>query len=123
MYCNKCGMKLEKNKKKCTNCGEKNSLAKNKKKQKKTNMEDKQKYNEGVIFAVIALLLIIPMNYPTDIYPSLLCARYIFSISLAGLVLIVIAKVKYPNNTATKVVMVIMCYQIISSCQLSGGKI
>ncbi len=41
MYCNKCGMKLEKNKKKCTNCGEKNSLAKNKKKQKKTNTEDK----------------------------------------------------------------------------------
>jgi hypothetical protein len=99
MYCNKCGMKLEKNKKKCTNCGEKNSLAKNKKKQKKTNTEDKQKYNEGVIFAVIALLLIIPMNYPTDIYPSLLCARYIFSITL-----IAIARIYYPKNPIVKII-------------------
>ena len=113
MYCNKCGMKLEKNKKKCTHCEEKNSLAKNKKKQKKTNTEDKQNYNEGVIYAVIALLLFIPMNYPTDIYPSLLCARYISSI-----VLIAIARINYPKNPVVKIITriiigIIICYIIL----------
>jgi hypothetical protein len=81
-------------------------------------VQPKQDDTTGTILAISTLVL---CSIPTITYSD---THYLDSIIfLAGLVLIVIAKVKYPNNTATKVVMGIMRYQIISSCQLSGGKI
>lgn len=121
MYCKNCGKKIEDGKLECANCG--------------TKVEDKEKINEGEIvnnvspsvndnsiksvedeknanlLCVISLILYFGSSALTGLlyYVSAFSGMSVASITsicpLAGIVLMIIARVKYPKNKFAKILM------------------
>ena len=151
MFCTNCGTQIEKDDRFCINCGKPvtTSITSNIIEEGHSKMEVKQiKKEEDDKKANILCILSLLFTYGLNIFPILSYrnnyntgSRFLSGFSglfpLIGLVLMIIARVKYPNNKFAKVVMwiyiisllgmvllfivvMIACYSIISSCRGMG---
>ena len=119
MFCKNCGKEIQKNDKYCTNCGSLNDTAEEvatqiseqNNKSVKQNEDDK-KANLLCILSLISFFGVTILESILNIFASKISATIfdaIYSISslciLAGLTLMIVARVKYPNNKFVKIVM------------------
>ena len=119
MYCNNCGSKLEKEEVYCGNCGTKinQHIQVQENKIKLETNEEKKSANKLCIIAVIlsvgssVLLSIFNSNYK-EIQKIL--SPILFLCKLTAIVIVIVTRVKYPNNVFAKVLMWILIIEIVS---------
>lgn len=118
MYCRNCGTKIIENNNFCSNCGAPiKSVINENNIQHETNQIDKRN-NEAKILCILSLIF----TYSPWVITSLLSqvstilANIIGGLSpLIGLVLMVIARTKYPESKLAKAVMYIYITSIVAS--------
>ena len=114
MYCVKCGKQLNENEKFCPNCGEVNRLLEDNNQQ---NNVVQPKENDGAtLLCILSLIFMyfapgVIVAVVENLFPSI---EFLGGLSpLAALVLMIVARVKYPKSTFAKVLMWIYIIQII----------
>lgn len=121
MYCVKCGKQLNENEKFCSNCGEANKILEDNNNQQNNSIKQNNvvqpKENDGA--TLLCILSLTFMYFAPGIivaigenhFPNIDSLGGLFP--LVALVLMIVARVKYPNSTFAKVIMWIYIIQII----------
>ena len=115
MYCNQCGKKIKDNVSYCEHCG--NAIKKtNSIDLKEIKKENNKEYNKATILCIISMIILFsaPSIYffKSEInyyFPNLINLFYYFLgfIVLTGFILLIIARVKYPNYSLPKILMIL----------------
>lgn len=120
MFCEKCGSKLKENDKYCINCGARVIDSSN----QNISSEDNKKANK------LSLLALLFLYAPFALFETVDSGGIIYALisilPLAGIVLLISTRIKYPKNTLSKVLMwyliiyilfsIVSWYTIIKPC-------
>lgn len=115
MFCINCGTKIEENDSFCINCGKPVTKGNIQEEHLKTSEEQIEENNKANILCILSLLFTYGLNIPLFLYGSSDSILSDFSglSTLIGLILMSIARVKYPNNKFAKIIMWIYIISIV----------